>query len=439
LLFSDTKYALYPEKIPSGVRIFRAYFELLDPETGAKERRWTGVQETGSRKAESEAHGVVRCWLDSGALPPKNQRRNSKPLPQLPEKGPTIGSQWGSLWDWKKCLYLKKRLAFDPKSISEDTAAGRRSLFLKHILPVFGHKTVQEITIADLEDFVTDLLGTHGLSTQTAKHAVQVLKPIFEEAVKNRLIAFNPILGMTKISVRVVTERDVFTLQETRKLLTLENVWQLWVPHADSESKWGGTLRNCPDFNPYSAYAITLMAALTGVRIGTIVALTREDIVLTKKGQAKFYAVSFTKRVCHKSGLKAGTKTGSGTTVPIAYELLHPVLEHLPQTGFLFPSTRGKTGILHQRSARTTLFSALAKIGISEDERKKRKLGFHSFRHTWVTQAAASGVSDDVQSGFTEHKDRRTRLRYTHLGAGDKLAAIAVQRKIAPKAKVGAK
>jgi integrase len=431
LPFQDVTYCLYSEKIPSGEKYFRAYLDLIDPLSGRKKKHWTGIKDTGTKRAEAEAHQVVRGWIANQSYPGTNK---SQPHPTvsavLTPFGSTVAQMWPDPWDWERCSYLRKLLTLDPKAIGQETAANRRSLYLKHILPYFGEIPIKAITTADLEDFVQHLLGDRGLTTQTAKHAIQTIRPIFEQAVKSRTIDFNPILAMTKIKIRIVKPKDVFTLEETQKLLRWEHLRETWIPVPDSGSKRRGTLRFQPWFDVHRGYAIALLVALTSVRVGTMLALRREDIAPKYRGTERFYAVSLEKRVTRITGPKDGTKTDKGTEVPIAVELLDPVLRFLPKTGPLFPSNRGRTGILDQSSARHLLFKALEKIGIPREVQKTRNLGFHSFRHTWVTQATASGVSDEVQSGFTEHKDARTRIRYEHLEAGDKLSALAVQRKI---------
>ena len=73
----------------------------------------------------------------------------------------------------------------------------------------------------------------------------------------------------------------------------------------------------------------------------------------------------------------------------------------------------------------------MEKIGIDEEERVTRGLGFHSFRHLWVTRTSAVGVPLALQSQFTEHADERTRKRYEHLEASDKLWVMPIQTAIA--------
>lgn len=116
-----------------------------------------------------------------------------------------------------------------------------------------------------------------------------------------------------------------------------------------------------------------------------------------------------------------------GTEVPVALEVLDPILDHLPQSGFLFPSS-GKHGVRAPRTALQGLKAALIAIGIDEAEQHRRNLGVHALRHTWETPAKAAGLSAEIRSGFTEHRDEKTSERYTHLKAVNLLDALPVQR-----------
>lgn len=39
-------------------------------------------------------------------------------------------------------------------------------------------------------------------------------------------------------------------------------------------------------------YAVCLLAAVTGARLGSVISLTREDIVRTKHGKIEFYTIT---------------------------------------------------------------------------------------------------------------------------------------------------
>jgi len=53
-------------------------------------------------------------------------------------------------------------------------------------------------------------------------------------------------------------------------------------------------------------------------------------------------------------------------------------------------------------------------IGIDKDAREKRKLSFHSMRHSFVTRAREAGLSDFVVSSLSGHKTTRMMEHYSH-------------------------
>ena len=73
-------------------------------------------------------------------------------------------------------------------------------------------------------------------------------------------------------------------------------------------------------------------------------------------------------------------------------------------TFVLFNENSTDTPMLYQ-SIRRGFFRAMQKIGISEMECKRRKLTFHSLRHTFVTLAKKSGLSTDTIKSLSDHKN----------------------------------
>jgi hypothetical protein len=60
------------------------------------------------------------------------------------------------------------------------------------------------------------------------------------------------------------------------------------------------------------------------------------------------------------------------------------------------------------------LRSELAAIGITEEERVRRNIVYHSLRHSFVTACRVAGLSDFETMALSRHKDRKMLERYTH-------------------------
>jgi integrase len=66
------------------------------------------------------------------------------------------------------------------------------------------------------------------------------------------------------------------------------------------------------------------------------------------------------------------------------------------------------------RDAANAYNDACRAIGISDEERKARKLGFHAWRHFYVSMMRASTESRTVQA-VVRHSNESTTKRYSHL------------------------
>jgi integrase len=74
------------------------------------------------------------------------------------------------------------------------------------------------------------------------------------------------------------------------------------------------------------------------------------------------------------------------------------------------------------------MVEAMRRIGIDDEERESRKLGFHAFRHAFETRARAAGLSREIRAGFTEHRSERVADGYAHPAPEDLMGALPVQR-----------
>jgi integrase len=98
------------------------------------------------------------------------------------------------------------------------------------------------------------------------------------------------------------------------------------------------------------------------------------------------------------------------------------VAELVNRVHSLSPLTGTDDFVLSRRPyhpARKKLFiealrSELAVIGITEEERKRRNIVFHSLRHSFVTACRMGGINDLEAMAMSRHKDRKMLERYTH-------------------------
>jgi integrase len=116
---------------------------------------------------------------------------------------------------------------------------------------------------------------------------------------------------------------------------------------------------------------------------------------------------------------------------------------------FLCPTLAGKT-TGGNRGLSFTFKRIMEKAGIIEEQEQKKvgegrrfaSLGFHSLRHTFVSELANSDVPAEVRQKISGHKSNRVHERYTHIETETKRKAMTKMRGIvgdATKPKQGPK
>jgi len=419
---SKAPFSLVSKKSTNGIAYW--YVRFRDPFSGVSSSRSTGVVDDGRDRSRQSALAVSMSVLFAAAEP--------KPVEPKPVDEVLFRDFAADFWSWEKSEYLKARLARDPKAISQEHAYNCQLAVNRHAMPFLGGLALDKITPAVLDHMVTELLTKkapfstakrrpravqrRGLSSQTVKHVIHALGPIFDQAKSQGFIGISPIPGIMGFAVRARV-RDAFTTEEASALLNPLTVPTIWAQ--PGRYRW-------KTFNPWVHYSLSLLCAMTGARVGSVITLKREDLVLCKLRGVEYYEVHLNTSLGRLSGVKAGSKTGQGTVVPVAAQVMNGILPHLAKEGFLFAS-ESESGVLATRSALLGLKAAMRRIGLTDEDQEKRLLGFHSWRHTFVTRARAAGVNQVLLSAFTEHKDERTTARYSHLKPHDLLDAIPLQ------------
>ena len=284
-------------------------------------------------------------------------------------------------WDYDKSVYIRRRLARGG-SFTQSFALSRLQSTNKHIIPYFGDMKLDTIRPKYVEDWLLGFIDK-GYAPQTANQNLLTLRIMLDEAVRQEYIPVNPCDKVERLCKRT-RERGILTLHEVKELL-----------HPDNYNKYWD--------NPY-AYAGNFTAALTGLREGEVRALRAEDI------HSDYILVS------HSYDLKFGlkdTKTHKTREVPIP-DMLYKLLQQLGQghPGYIFSYDGGKTPL--NVSMLRSLYRALERLGISEQQRKERNICFHSWRHFFNTTLRAGNISDSKTQAITGHSTLEMTEHYTH-------------------------
>jgi integrase len=308
----------------------------------------------------------------------------------LQNKSPLFKDYTADWFDYDKCLYIKGRL-LRGFTYSRSFADGQRSNLQKTILPFFKNYPLDKITVTVIEKWLASLKA-QGYANISANHLLSTLKVIINEAFRRGDMQTNPVLAVRPLADDC-KKKGVFSKDEVQKLFAETNITEVW----------GGN---------EMYYALNLLAVQTGMRLGEIQALLKENIHLNyidiKHSWDRTYGIK-------------GTKTNKPRQVPISIELFQWLLKiaNTQNEGeYIFSVTNGKTPVDHSIVYKW-FRRALEKIGIAERHRLGRNLSFHSWRHYVNSQLSVSGVADSVVQSITGHSDIKMKKHYTHVQLND--------------------
>lgn len=273
--------------------------------------------------------------------------------------------------------------ALDRRPLKPRTREHYDDLLNRLILPTLGDLRLQTLTPEHVEDWWRAL----GTSTPTYRaHAYSLLRSVMDDALKDRLVAANPVHVRGGGYVRRAKRIEPATLDE------LETI----VEHMPDRYR-----------------LMVLLAAWCAMRFGELAELRRRDIDLQRG------LVRITRGVTRVDGKPVvGTpKTEAGVRdVAIPPHLLPAVEDHLrDHTGqtpdsLLFPA---RDGLSHM--ATSTLYRVWypAREAAGRDD-----LTFHGLRHTGATLAAQTGATLAELMARLGHSTTSAAMRYQHAAKG---------------------
>ena len=286
--------------------------------------------------------------------------------------------------------------------------AGRSAGTMKRYQPVIGGflaflgerraaASVGSVTGLEITRF-RDAEVTAGKTAGTANLAVKILRAAFEQARRLGLSLSNPADGVTMLPEADSDERIPFERAQVSALLAVAGV------------EWKGMI---------------LFGYHAGMRLNDAAMLTWENIDLGA-GRLTFRDQKTSKR---KKGRAKETALCLHPDLVTYLESLHAGDDpHAP----LFPSLHGKkSGSGGGLSNAFNRIMEKARIHAPKGEKKTgkgrqfRQLGFHSLRHTMISNLANADVSADVRKQFAGHSSDEVHRRYTHLELETQRRAIA--------------
>jgi integrase len=212
---------------------------------------------------------------------------------------------------------------------------------------------------------------------------------MFKEAFRLGTISKDTASLVQKLQERT-REKGMLTIDEARSLLNPELVTSLWGKNT-------------------TYYCINLIACTTGMRLGEIQALRLQDYC------KDYITVSYSWD--RKYGLKEPKcKSFRAISIPkyVSSQLEEQILESkvFKSDDLIFHGKLKNKAIDHKEIVKQ-LYLALSKIGISEEQRKKRRISFHSWRHFFNTFMRGK-VPDSKLQKVTGHRSLEMTELYDH-------------------------
>jgi integrase len=289
-----------------------------------------------------------------------------------------------------------------PDGVTARTAQRYRQLTEHQIVPHLGAKTMQKLTRLDIEGWHNTLHRT-GLAARTIGHAHRVLHQALRDAENDGLVAKN-VCRLHKAPK--VAEREIVIVQDIPAFI--------------------GKIRGS------RLYVHALLALVTGMRLGEVLALRDSHVDLDKKVVHVHEALEETK--AHGVRVKPPKTRAGRRDITLPDIALAALSEHrrqlletriklgigkLPADALLFANLEG--GPLRPGNLSSDWGEIAASIGMPG-------ITFHALRHTHASQLIASGVDIVTISKRLGHAKASVTLAiYAHMfHTDDRKAAVAI-------------
>ena len=263
-------------------------------------------------------------------------------------------------------------------------------LLRKHLIPRFGDHRLCDISRVEIQQYLLEKLK-QGFAWETTNHLRHLLSKVMGTAVIWDYILSNPVRGVK------MPER---TLKRPHRFLAADEVRSLIAASKEP------------------ARTIILLAAMTGLRIGEILALRWGRIDFIK-------GTLLVAETCYKGHFGSPKTRASRREVPLAPAVVRELKAHYsrsadhPPSAFVFATRLG--GPLAADNLRKKLLrSACKRAGLP-------RIDWHTLRHTHGTLLHTQGTPLKVAQAQLGHSHMATTLEiYTHASASAQREAVTL-------------
>ena len=261
---------------------------------------------------------------------------------------------------------LRKRKQIRGFDWARSTMAGRKNYLKKWILPPFGDREVASISYKEVDDYIIKLIDSKEIADCTVNAILHTIQIIFQEAARQQIIEYDFTQHIERVRI-TKKGKGILTHDEVLKLFLNDNNWRY---------------RKHKILNEIACY--------TGMRIGEIIALGYTSL-FEAEGHTFLYV---DKAWDSEEGIKQ-TKTRKNRLVPIPLWLVQEIKSISWISTFWFTGKNGQP--FTYNAVRKQFYNALYNIGIDEEERKKRNISFHSWRHRYISELTGEITQEELR------------------------------------------
>jgi integrase len=268
------------------------------------------------------------------------------------------------------------RYVEDDRGRKPSTLADYRSVVNAHLLPAFGDQPLERIETDSIERWLSGLLRQGELSRRSIQKMLALLNGIFRRARKVWKLPYNPVADIERLTVPKRTDLAFYSPEEVHALARAAA-------------------------NEQDA-AVFLTAALTGLRMGELLALRWRAV--------DFSAQTLRVTASYTAGKLGTPKSGLGRAVPLIDEIAATIARLAQREHWIQPDDLvfvGQGGQYLDASALRRRFKK------ARDTARLRPLRFHDLRHTFGSVAIRTVDPRELQE-WLGHSDFSTTQLYMH-------------------------
>ena len=280
--------------------------------------------------------------------------------------------------------FIQRWLSNKKSELKETTYSNYVNVCNKHLIPKLGSTRIQKLTTAKINDYFTACIK-EGLSQVSLRKHKSMIHDVLELAINENVIGAN--CAIRSNSLKSSTRKmNVLSTDEIKKLL--DKAKEL----LDVKRK---RLR--------LAYYIILLTLATGLRLGELLGLQKEDIDMDRNTISVRHNLT---RVNRQFKLDTPKTKSSWRTISVDPQVLKIIKEIFTDNSYVFHTVKGDP---LSPSNTSSLFQEVLAMANIKDVR------FHDLRHTHATQLIASGCSIKMVSERLGHSNVNITLSlYVH-------------------------